>query len=272
MKKRIIRIDQGGIIYKTTNLLTGLIYVGKHSFPLRNGYLGSGHDFLESVNVAKKIAKARSVDWRIYFVFEVIDVCHNNKTLNKRERYWIDILDARNPEIGYNIAIGGEGWGVSSLDDLIKRSKPICQYDELGYFVSEYYSINEASSITGISDSLINQCLKGKINSAKGFIFRYKIGIIEKKIKIDFKIIKRNHKNKHTNNIKKLKRMPIKQYIYNGIGSGQFISGYLNIEDMVLKTGISFIDFRECYKRGFGFCNGFFFEINKQKLPNNLYI
>lgn len=165
MKKRIIEIDLGGIIYKTTNLLTGLIYVGQHKFPLKNGYLGSGKDFRKSIDDAMEIAKARGVYWRMYFIFEVIEVCHDLKKVDERESYWIEILDATNPKIGYNIAKGGRGHYKCNT------SKPVNKYDLNDNFIKKYDSIAEAASNTGIPSYTISRCCH-LLTHTKSYKFR----------------------------------------------------------------------------------------------------
>jgi hypothetical protein len=87
------------IVYKTTNLVTGKIYVGKDTNDNLN-YLGSGTHLQNSL---KKHGKEN-------FKKEVLERCENHEELCIREIYWIAELDAMNPEIGYNILPGGEGW------------------------------------------------------------------------------------------------------------------------------------------------------------------
>ena len=85
-------------IYKTTNLITKKIYVGKCSTEVvENGYLGSGKHFLYSLNFYGKENFQR----------EIIEFCRSQSHLNRREVFWIEKLDARNPLIGYNIGRGG---------------------------------------------------------------------------------------------------------------------------------------------------------------------
>jgi group I intron endonuclease len=86
------------IIYKTTNLINGLIYIGKDCNNNPN-YLGSGLSIRRAV---KKYGKEN-------FKKEVIEVCDGDNWC-ERERYWIKILDARNRFVGYNICEGGEGF------------------------------------------------------------------------------------------------------------------------------------------------------------------
>jgi group I intron endonuclease len=87
------------IIYRTTNLITGKIYVGKdcHNNP---SYLGSG------IVIRAAISKYGRNNFRK----ETLEVC-DLSNINDRERHWIKKLDSRNPNIGYNIAPGGDGAG-----------------------------------------------------------------------------------------------------------------------------------------------------------------
>lgn len=85
------------VIYKTTNLINGKIYVGKDS---KNNeyYLGGGKLLKEAI---KKYGKKN-------FKKEIIDSASNIEELNQKERYWINKLNSQNKAIGYNILIGGE--------------------------------------------------------------------------------------------------------------------------------------------------------------------
>jgi len=87
----------GMIIYKTTNLINGKIYVGKDT---KNNpdYFGSG-------NLLKRALKKYG---RASFRKQIVEECTND-SIDKREIYWIKKLDATNPDIGYNRASGGNG-------------------------------------------------------------------------------------------------------------------------------------------------------------------
>ena len=86
------------IIYKTTNLINGKIYVGKYEGN-RDNYIGSGY-------ILKKAIKKYGVN---NFKREVIETCYSVDILQEREKFWIKKLDATNPKVGYNIAEGGNG-------------------------------------------------------------------------------------------------------------------------------------------------------------------
>jgi len=86
-----------GIIYKTTNIANGKIYVGKDKNNNPN-YLGSG------VILEQAIEKYG----RQSFQKEVLEECDDN-IVDSREIYWIAKLNSTNNKIGYNITNGGTG-------------------------------------------------------------------------------------------------------------------------------------------------------------------
>lgn len=91
-----------GIIYKTTNLYNGKIYVGKDKAN-DPSYLGSG------VILSQAIVKYG----RESFKKETIEEC-SDSIIDERERYWIATLNSTNRHIGYNIAFGGTGGDTTS--------------------------------------------------------------------------------------------------------------------------------------------------------------
>lgn len=90
------------IVYKTTNLINGNIYVGKHSqdvCPLIfDVYLGSG---MVLRNAIIKNGKDN---------FERITLeCVSEDLINEREIYWINKLNSTDINVGYNLTFGGTG-------------------------------------------------------------------------------------------------------------------------------------------------------------------
>lgn len=92
-----------GYIYKTTNLINNKIYIGKRvksKFDIN--YCGSG-----------KILKLAFAKYgKENFICEALEWCGCPEELNERECHWIKLLDARNPNVGYNIARGGNGGDI----------------------------------------------------------------------------------------------------------------------------------------------------------------
>ena len=126
--------EKYGYIYLTTNLINGKIYVGQHACNhFDEKYKGSG------VILRKAFVK---YGWE-NFKCEILEWCETYKELNDKEEYWIAEKDSTNPEIGYNIALGGNGAPMSEvtkkkLSEISKRlSKIIPNYGGKGRIVSE---------------------------------------------------------------------------------------------------------------------------------------
>lgn len=86
------------VIYKTTNLVNGKIYIGQDS-KNNPGYLGSGKIIKYAI---KKYGKEN-------FKKEILETCNTKDILDERERFWIKELNSRDKNVGYNITEGGEG-------------------------------------------------------------------------------------------------------------------------------------------------------------------
>lgn len=83
------------VIYKTTCLVNGKIYIGQNKRNITS-YLGSGVALLESIN---KYGKGN-------FKKEILRKCKNQKELDFFEEYYIKKFDSTNKNIGYNILPG----------------------------------------------------------------------------------------------------------------------------------------------------------------------
>lgn len=107
------------IIYKTTNLINGKIYIGQ-SKTNNKQYLGSG-----------KLLK-RSIEkyGRENFKKEILCRCENQSDLNKLERFWISEYNSTDLNIGYNLETGGNShedysWSVGNDEWKNKISKSL---------------------------------------------------------------------------------------------------------------------------------------------------
>lgn len=98
------------VVYKTTNLVNGKIYVGQDS---KNNpdYLGSG-----------KIIKRAIVKYgKKNFKKEILEYCKTKAELDKKEKYWIKRLNTI--EKGYNISEGGNGCLGCKQSDETKQKR-----------------------------------------------------------------------------------------------------------------------------------------------------
>lgn len=85
------------IIYKTTNLINGKIYIGqdKKNNP---SYYGSG---LKLIKAIKKYGREN-------FKKDILEECTDENHMNEREGYWIKYHNSTDRKIGYNISEGGK--------------------------------------------------------------------------------------------------------------------------------------------------------------------
>ena len=86
------------VIYLTTNLVNGKIYIGK-DVANNPSYLGSGI-------LLKKAIKKYGVG---NFKKEILEHCTSHEQLCEREKHWIATRNSTNRKIGYNITDGGLG-------------------------------------------------------------------------------------------------------------------------------------------------------------------
>ena len=94
-------------IYKITNTQNGKVYIGQSVDILRrwrkhllNSQSAKSHEFNSPLHRAFKKYNISS------FSFDIIEYC-DKKSLNEKEKYWINFYNSRNKSFGYNIAEGG---------------------------------------------------------------------------------------------------------------------------------------------------------------------
>lgn len=78
----------------------------------------------------------------------------------KKEQELIKLYKSNQKEFGYNLSAGGEHGSTGYLNN--SMSIVVYQYDLDGNFIAEYPSLSEAERVTGISNSSISSCCKGK--------------------------------------------------------------------------------------------------------------
>ena len=124
------------IIYKTTNLINGKIYIGQDS---KNNpkYLGSGVIIIKAI---KKYGKEN-------FIKETIEHCETKENLDLKEIYWINYYNSVNPN-GYNISIGGGGCLGCKISDKTKE---------------KLSDVNKGKILSDETKQKISEANKGKI-------------------------------------------------------------------------------------------------------------
>ena len=127
------------------------------------------------------------------FTFEIIEYCHPDDCAEK-EIYYMEVYQSMIYENGFNIikqpltnyagnftqehkdkiskSLTGR---IRPVEDIVKFSKTVLQYDLDGNFIREYYSMSEASRVTGIQRQDIGQQILGRGKTAGGYFWKLKI-------------------------------------------------------------------------------------------------
>lgn len=135
------------IVYKTTCLVNGKIYVGVHQTEdpeVFDGYIGDGIATYFTYYL-------RNPKWAFHYAVakygienfrrETLFVFDTEKEAYKKEEEIVNLEFIQRDDT-YNVALGGEY--------IKKISAPIYQFDLNGKFLARYESAYEASEITGI--------------------------------------------------------------------------------------------------------------------------
>lgn len=141
------------VIYKTTNLINGKIYIGQDS-KNNDNYIGSG------ILIKKAITKYN----RENFKKEILEYCKTKEELNEKETYWINKFNSTNPEIGYNVLkIGNSSLGYKHTEETKEKLKK----NRIGKKLSDLHKKNISQGNIGRKVSKdtrkkISEKLKGK--------------------------------------------------------------------------------------------------------------
>lgn len=111
------------IVYKTTNLINGKWYIGKHStYNLNDGYLGSSKHLKSAI---KKYGKHN-------FKREIICFCDSEEEAYHKEAEFVTMEVVQNP-MTYNKMPGGEGSQKRFTDEELKSHKHKWREDNPDY-------------------------------------------------------------------------------------------------------------------------------------------
>jgi len=153
------------IIYITTNLINGKIYIGKDKHNNQK-YYGSGL-------LLKEAIKKYGIE---NFKKEILEYCVSETELNDKEKFWINHYQSFQRDIGYNLTLGGDG-GLTVLDEderkiiyqNIKNTNLLLSEEELSF----KYGKNKGKKMGPLSDQTkmkISEKNKGEKNGMYGLI------------------------------------------------------------------------------------------------------
>lgn len=147
-------------VYKTTNLITGKIYVGQCSKTIEDSelYIGSGKILGNSI---KKYGIEN-------FKKEILETCNSKKQLNEREIFWIKELDSTNVDVGYNISTGGNGGNLGdSVNKMISNTISKLHTDPESIYNSEKYKNKMRLVYDSRKGRPVSESTRAKISSSQ---------------------------------------------------------------------------------------------------------
>lgn len=162
------------IVYETTNIINGKLYVGVHKTTnpdIFDGYIGCGvtkKDLKKNVNIGFPAAVHKygyeNFVRRILFVYPYTIagfLAAYDKEAEIVNEEWVK------SDKNYNLVVGGH----CSL--YLKLKKKVSQYGVDGKFIRHWDCINDAASELNIDASNISMCLTGKYKYSGFFQWRY---------------------------------------------------------------------------------------------------
>jgi group I intron endonuclease len=110
-------------IYKITNLINNKIYIGQ-TYSIRERWYRYRSSVKREVDSSMMIVRSMIKHGIENFKIEEIEKCKNRNESNIREKYYIELYDARNTNVGYNIALGGDSqWQSAEIITKIQEGR-----------------------------------------------------------------------------------------------------------------------------------------------------
>lgn len=164
------------IVYKTTNLINGKIYVGVHRTnpDIFDGYIGCGvtyKDKKKKVNKGfpKAVRKYGYENFKRETLFIYPDTEEGENLAYEKEKEIVNPDFVKNPNT-YNLVTGGKHPIFEKL------RKVICQYTLDGIFIRTWSSITEASEALFLNYSAICGNLSGRTKYSGNFQWKFYTG------------------------------------------------------------------------------------------------
>lgn len=123
------------------------------------------------------------------FDWSIIDEAQSKEELNQKEQFWIQYYDTLNPDKGYNLLPGGEGYKPAQEQIQYARNRFVEKYSNDPIFLKKKKNIRcvetnqifataaEASRAMHIHHGHITEAANGKLNTAGGYHWQWCIDI-----------------------------------------------------------------------------------------------
>ena len=272
--------DRPYCVYCHTNIVNNKKYIGQtkeHPRERRWGSSGTGY-------------KTQQYFWRAIEKYGwnnfKSEILRDNLTKDEADKIEIELIalyDTTNPNKGYNISSGGGGpngvpfsdelkkkfseifsgegnpfYGKTHSEDIKKKlsiihSIPVIQLSLNGEYITEFNSGREASRITGVDETTINDCCTGKphCKSGGGYLWVYKKNY--------------NPKNEVSYNNQSLRSVVQLDKF------GNFIAEYNTIKDASLATNVHDSNITMCCRGHYKHAGGYIWVYKEEYDPAKKY-
>ena len=171
-------MESFGIIYKATNIINGMSYIGRTTRKLKyrkyaHIYRAFNYDTPYKFHCAIREFGENAFEW------ETIDYTESLEDSYEKEVYWIEKLNTFS-EHGYNMDKGGKSRaGFTTPKDIrIKQaiacgSKEFHVFDLTGKYIKTLISLSVFAEEIKASPANVSSVIKGRKNSINGYILMY---------------------------------------------------------------------------------------------------
>ena len=219
--------DKNFYVYMHVNKINNKKYIGITSQERVNDRWRSDGSGYKTQVFGKAIDKYGWENFDHIILFEGLS---EQEAINK-EIELIQKYNTRNPKNGYNISEGGDIGTYGHLNNNL--SIKVYQYSIDGCFIKEFPSMMEAERETGIDNSFICACCKGRVAYSKDYRWSY--------MKVD-KLPPVNKKEYLYEHCIKLQEKEVFQYDLDG----KFIKKYKSLTEASNLTGFNFKNISAC--------------------------
>ena len=219
-----------GIIYRATNKLNNMVYVGSTQRSVlerqkdhnQKAYNNSGHKFQEEI----RTVGAEN------FIWEQIDTASSANELAEKERKYI--LEYKSRDESYNSDAGG---------GIIKR---VYQYHiQSGELLNSYWGLDEASTAVGVAKKSISKACLGEIKTCGGFYWSYSLS--------------ENFKPEEDRR---------KQQVFQFSMEGEFLAMYNSVAEASRKTNVNKTSIAKCCRKEYKSAGDYYWEYKSEDMIN----
>ena len=133
------------VVYKITNSLNGKIYVGQTRQKIEKR-------FLQHSTANSPLGQAMRQCGIENFTIEIIEECRTQEELNRREQFWIKVLNSKVPN-GYNLSNG-----------INVETKLTSEYNAIKL---KTFSVKQAAEMLGVSEFTIRRRIQDGVLPAR---------------------------------------------------------------------------------------------------------